>query len=134
MTINMFLSYILKYVLLTVTNIGAGPLLGSYSDRLLNSLEMRFNSWFGKPSDITSELGEIFNLSSMGFGNSGELGGDVKVNNAKMLTVYSDHSGIYLGGVAYEDYNGRKWSSYQSYNRIDLLSRFACLRWKGFLE
>ncbi|NLN05948.1 MAG: hypothetical protein GX166_14320 [Clostridiaceae bacterium] len=128
MTFNMFLSYILIYVLLTVTNIGAGPLLGSYSDRLLNSLEMRFNSWFGKPSDITSELGEIFNLSSMGFGNSGELGGDVKVNNAKMLTVYSDHSGIYLGGVAYEDYNGRKWSSYQSYNRIDLLSSMIEIR------
>lgn len=122
MTFNMFLSYILIYVLLTVTNIGAGPLLGSYSDRLLNSLEMRFNSWFGKPYEIVNEFGEVFNLSSMGFGNSGELGGDVKLNNAKMLTVYSDHSGIYLGGVAYEDYNGRKWSSYQSYTRIELSS------------
>ena len=73
MTFHMFLSYVLIYVLLTVTNIGAGPLLGGYSDRILSTLEMKFNGWFGKPYEIVNEFGEVFNLSSMGFGNSGEL-------------------------------------------------------------
>ena len=128
MTFNMFLSYILIYVLLTTASIPAGPLLGSYSNRIIDNITLKIEGLFGKPTEVIEDLGEMFDISSMGFGNSGELGGDVTMNNTKMLTVYSDYSGIYLGGAVYENYSGRRWSSYESYSTIDLNNKATNLR------
>ena len=51
----------------------------------------------------------IFDFSTTGFGNDGELGGDVKENDTPVMNVQTEDKKLYLSGKKSRIYDGRKW-------------------------
>ncbi len=90
------------------------PLLGSYGEKILTAIEEFVEKYAdGKlPENFSIDLkGAPFSLSRIGFGSADRLGGDVADSKRHVLTVRSPYSEVYIGGAAYDSYDGSRWYS-----------------------
>lgn len=77
--------------------------------------------------------------SVSGFSDSGEIGGDLSVSSEEMLTldasVYIKIPDLYLGGMVYDTFDGRSWSSsavIENASMIDTLETLTSLNGEEF--
>ncbi len=120
---------LLMCLVFLISQVGGGPLLGKYRDpvqkemekvlqKVSDALNLGWNFSVDLPIDlpVNSSKDPVgieldgFSLSQVGFGDSGKLGGDAKLNTLHLLTVNSTKAGLYLGGSSYDLYTGSAWS------------------------
>lgn len=69
-----------------------------------------------------SDIGRKYDLSYSGYNNSSKiLGGNVKIDNSKVLKIKGDYGGLYLRGSVKDYYDSSSWeNTSKEYRRIDI--------------
>jgi len=89
------------------------PIEWKWLDSKLNSFYNELG--FGHGKNALGLDSDYFSFYSTGFGDEGDLGGNIQPNNIKIMEVTSDRS-VYLRGRACDTYLGNSWKSLQQDN------------------
>ena len=91
--------------------VSSKPIEWKWMDSKIQKVYNNFTFKFGNENkfNVTQNIGE-FSLASIGFGDSTSLGGNIKLDNTKVLEVKS-YERIYLRGRSSNHYENNNWSS-----------------------
>ncbi|MDQ2085997.1 transglutaminase domain-containing protein [Herbivorax sp. ANBcel31] len=108
---------IIIILLINLIPVSSKPIQWDWMDNKVQNIYNDLTFRFGNDGkfDSTQNMG-VFSLTSLGFGDSESLGGDVRLDNTKVLEVESEER-IYLRGRSSNYYENNNWSlDYQSTN------------------
>lgn len=99
-------------LVISLTNlipVSSKPIQWKWMDSKVQKIYSNFTFRFGDKSKFNSiqNIGD-FSLASIGFGNDTSLGGNIKLDNTKVLEVESDER-IYLRGRSKNHYENNNW-------------------------